>query len=85
MENTTTKYISLLIGGQAYKTWDKTSYLLTVFNGGYCEECGCINNYKLIYDYVPCIRVGDKTIYEDYRVIGFDCLDCKTKYRLRIY
>lgn len=78
-------YLNLLIGGGEYKTWNrgKTKWLLTVFEGGYCLDCGCISNYKLNYDYVPGFYKMDIDV--GYRVIGFVCRDCGCEYKIRIY
>ena len=77
-------YLNLPIGGEVYKSWGKkdTRRLLAVFEGGYCIECGCVNNYRLNYDYVPSFVGGGDV---GYRVVGFTCRDCGCEFKIRIY
>ena len=77
------KSVSVGVDVETYDCWgsDKTEWLLTVFEGGYCVSCGCRSNFLLKYDYV-----FDKSMVgnEPYRVIGFTCLDCGCEYKVRV-
>ena len=82
------KVVDIKVSFDKYRNWDKydTEWLLTVFEGGYCIECGCLCNFDLKYDYVPIMGVMYGEIYEvsPYRVIGFTCLECGVEYKIRI-
>ena len=79
----TKKIIYTYVDEKTRDEWNcnKTRELLSVYDGGYCTECGCVANFDLICDYWCYMS----SYYQgEYRFIKFVCRDCSTEYNLRI-
>ena len=83
MLNRTKRVMYVYVSPEEYGSWDskKTEQLLTVFEGGYCVDCGCVSNFYLKYECVSCFS----SYYDnEYRVIDFICNDCGCEYNIKI-